>query len=191
MQDFALARRAMIDSQLRPEGVIDRGVLDAMASVPREQFVPDEARAFAYFDRAIPVEDGAMLPPTALARLLDAAAPLAGERALVVGAAPDYATAVLLAIGLLASGQIAGAAHDAPAANSLDLIVIEGAVAELPQPLVDALKPTGRLVTAMVDQGVTRLSIGRKVANVVGITHFADSEVAPLAAFARPVAFTF
>ena len=41
MPDFAAARRAMVDSQLRPEGVTDPAVLEAMASVPREQFVPE------------------------------------------------------------------------------------------------------------------------------------------------------
>ena len=42
--DFAAARRAMVDSQLRPEGVTDPAVLEAMGSVPREQFVPDDSR---------------------------------------------------------------------------------------------------------------------------------------------------
>jgi len=184
MQDHALARRAMIDSQLRPQGVTDRAVLDAMATVPREAFVPAEARPFAYFDRAIPVAGkGAMMPPTPLARLLSAAAPLSDERALVIGAAPAYAAALLEAIGLtVAQGQPIG---------PVDLILIEGAIEELPAPLAEALVEGGRIATALVTDGVTRLAIGRKVAGVIGWTHFADSEVAPLPGFTRPPAFTF
>ena len=53
MQDFSLARRAMVDSQLRPQGVTDRGVLAAMGKVERERFVPEQARALAYFDRPL------------------------------------------------------------------------------------------------------------------------------------------
>ena len=88
MQDFSLARRAMVDSQLRPEAVTDRGVLAAMASVERERFVPESAKALAYFDRPLPLtKDRAMMPPAALGRLLSELAPRAGERALVVGRA--------------------------------------------------------------------------------------------------------
>ena len=183
MPDFAAARRAMVDSQLRPQGVTDRAVLAAMAAVPREDFVPAAARAFAYFDRAIPVDSGAMLPPTPLARLFDAVAPVAGERALVIGAAPAYAAELLRHIGLLIS-------EDATA-GPFDLILIEGAIPDLPQALADALAPDGRVATALIENGVTRLAIGRKSGSVIGFTSFADSEIAPLAAFARPPAFTF
>ena len=86
MQDYSLARRAMVDSQLRPEAVTDRGVLAAMASVERENFVPESARALAYFDRPLRLSDSrAMMPPAALGRLLSELAPRAGERALIVG----------------------------------------------------------------------------------------------------------
>ena len=53
MQDYSLARRAMVDNQLRPEAVTDRGVLAAMATVERERFVPESAKALAYFDRPL------------------------------------------------------------------------------------------------------------------------------------------
>ena len=86
MQDFSLARRAMVDSQLRPQGVTDRGVLAAMGRIEREQFVPEHARPLAYFDRPLQIGEGrAMMPAAALGRLLTEAAPVTGERALVVG----------------------------------------------------------------------------------------------------------
>lgn len=190
MPNNALSRRAMVDSQLRPQGVTDRAVLAAMASVPREDHVPTEARDFAYFDRAISVDGGVMLPPTPLALLLNAAAPEPGQKALVVGSAPAYAAALLRAIGLVTTEANASAPIDS-AAGPFDLILIEGAIADLPASLSDALAPGGRLVTGLVENGVTRLAIGRKAGVVVVMTSFADSEIAMLAAFTRPPAFTF
>src|SRR5215212_9778259 len=96
MPDFAAARRAMVDSQLRPEGVTDPAVLAAMASIPREQFVPEALKPLAYMDRPLHLADGkAMMAPAALARLLTELQPRAGERALVVGSGSDYAAKVL------------------------------------------------------------------------------------------------
>ena len=124
-----------------------------------------------------------MMPPTPLARLLSAAAPLPGERALVIGAAPGYAAALLEAIGLtVAQGEPVG---------PVDLILLEGAIEVLPETLAAVVVEGGRIATALVIDGVARLSIGRKVAGVIGWTHFADSEVAPLPGFSRPPAFSF
>jgi protein-L-isoaspartate(D-aspartate) O-methyltransferase len=192
MQDYARARRAMIDSQLRPQGVTDPVVLAAFAEVPREEFVPEGARAFAYYDRSIPVDGGFMMPPAPLARLLTAAEPRAGERALVMSPAPGYAAAVLKAIGLQVEEVEASALGNASVEGPFDLILIEGAVEEVPAKLTDALAAGGRLVTALFTSGhVTRLAIGRKIAGVVGYTRFADSEIPVIPGFTRPPAFTF
>src|SRR5687768_5451819 len=119
MQDFNLARRAMVDSQLRPEAVTDRGVLAAMGSVERERFVPESARALAYFDRPLPLTDErAMKPPAALGSQLSELAPRAGQRALIVGSGTGYSAALLRAIGLdvialESDEQLAASARDA------------------------------------------------------------------------------
>lgn len=192
MQDYARARRAMIDSQLRPQGVTDPVVLSALAEVPREEFVPESTRPFAYYDRSIPVEGGFMMPPAPLARLLTAAAPRAGERALVMSPAPGYTAAVLRHIGLHVDELNAAMFGEASLQGPFDLIVIEGAVEEVPAKLTDALASGGRLVTALFTSGhVTRLAIGRKIAGVVGYTRFADSEIPVIPGFTRPPAFTF
>ena len=191
MQDDARARRAMVDSQLRPQGVTDGAVLAAMASVPREDYVPAEARAFAYFDRSIPVDGGVMIPPTPLARLLSEAAPQPGERALIVSPAPGYAAALLTAMGLEPVQLRAVDAATVPA-GPFAVILIEGAIAEVPAAIADALAEGGRLATALLIPGdVARLAIGRKVGGTIGFTRFADSEIPPLAGFTRPPAFTF
>jgi protein-L-isoaspartate(D-aspartate) O-methyltransferase len=187
--DFAAARRAMIDSQLRPSGVTDRAVLAAMAAVPREEFVPEAARAFAYSDRPVDLGEGrALMAPTALAKLLTELEPRPGERALVAGLGNGYAARVLKVLGLdvdLADGA-------APAGSAkYDLILIDGAVEEVPAGLADRLIPGGRLGTGILDQGVTRLAIGRIAGGALGLRRFADGEVPVLAQFTRPRVFTF
>ena len=98
--DYAAARSAMVDSQLRPQGVTDRAVLAAMGSVAREDFVPSEVRPLAYVDRSLSLGGGRFLPPPAfLGQLLTQMAPAPGERALVVGAGTGYSAAVLAHIG--------------------------------------------------------------------------------------------
>ena len=181
--DFAQARRAMVDSQLRPQGVTDVAVLRAMAAVPREAFVPGRAASFAYSDRSISIgEKGAMMPPTPLARLLTAAAPMPGDRALVVGAAPAYVAELLRHIGLMVSEDAAG---------PFDFILIEGAIAIVPDALIAALAEGGRIATALIEGGTTRLAVGRKVAGVVSWNRFADAEIIPLPGYDRAPVFTF
>ena len=69
--DFAQARRAMVDSQLRPQAVTDPLVVAAMATVPREAFVPQGSAAIAYIDRMVPLGNGRSLsPPASLGRML-------------------------------------------------------------------------------------------------------------------------
>ncbi len=187
--DFSLARRAMIDRQLRPEAVTDPAVLAAMGAVPREDFVPEAARAFAYFDRPIAFDDGrSMMPPAALGRLLDELGPRPGERALIVGAASGYSAAVLDRIGLSVTA-IEGPGIDA--GDPVDLVLIDGAVEAVPQDLVERLVEGGRLGTALRERGVSRLVVGRAVAGRLGLRTIVNADVAPLPQFDRPRAFTF
>ena len=210
MPDFSLARRAMVDNQLRPEGVTDRGVLAAMASIERERFVPEAARPLAYFDRPLKVAPGrAMMPPAALGRLLSELAPKPGERALVVGSGTGYSAALLSAIGLQvvaleSDKELATAAADAgvettvgelsqgwPKNSPYDLILVDGAVEEVPAALVKQLSEGGRLAAAIVERGVSRLAVGRASGGALGLRTIADAEVDRLPGFERPRAFTF
>lgn len=187
--DPSLARRFMVDSQLRPQAVTDGAVLAAMASVAREEFVPEAARAFAYFDRSIPLGNGgAMMPPAAIGRLLSAIAPRAGERALVVGDGGGYSAALLEAIGLEVTA-IDGA--EPPAGAKYDVVLIDGAIEAVPEALVACLVEGGRLATALLDRGVSRLVAGRVAGASLGLRSLADADVAPLPNFQRPRAFTF
>ena len=187
--DFAAARRAMIDSQLRPQGVTDPAVLSALAAVPREEFVPESVRPLAYGDRPLDLGGGkALMPPAALARLLSELQPRPGERALVVGTGNGYAPAVLQAIGLAVDTAegMAGMGQGA-----YDIVLVDGAVEEIPDAIVARLAPGGRLGAAIADNGITRLATGRVAGGVLGMRQFADVHVPRLTEFARPSAFTF
>ena len=208
--DFAAAREAMVESQLRPQGVTDPAVLQAMGSIPRESFLPSHTRPLAYADRAVLMGDGRFLmPPAALGQLLTQMTPRPQHRALVVGAGTGYSAAVLAAIGATvtaidSSPELVAAAREAgvqviesPLAAGFkrnapfDLILIDGAVEYIPDSLIDQLADGGRLGTALVDRGITRLAVGRKAAGAFGTLSVADAGVPALPGFARPAAFTF
>jgi protein-L-isoaspartate(D-aspartate) O-methyltransferase len=106
MTDFARRRLTMVETQLRPNEVTDRRLLAAMGTLPRERFVPDRIRAFAYIDEGIevfPAIDAAppraLLAPMVLARLVQLAAVEAGDTVLDVGCATGYSTAILARLG--------------------------------------------------------------------------------------------
>lgn len=211
---FEHMRRAMIASQLRTTGTNDPAVLAAMGEVARERFVPERRIAMAYADALVPLTSGRQLnSPMALGRLLTEAAPEEAGTALVIGAATGYAAAVVAKLvasvvaveedpelaataraaladttvtfveGPLTKGHAAGAPYD--------LILIDGAVETVPQALIDQLKDEGKLATAIVENGVTRLALGRKAGEGFGIAAFADAAAAILPQFEKPKAFSF
>ena len=102
MSGFSTARQKMVDGQVRTNDVTDRRILDAMAELPREDFVPEDKRALAYLDLDLDVtEEGGggaaprfLIKPMLTAKLLQAAEILETDSVLVVGAATGYAAAV-------------------------------------------------------------------------------------------------
>ena len=208
--DFAAARAAMVENQLRPQGVTDPAVLDAMGAVPREAFLTPQARPLAYVDRAVAMGDGRFLPaPAVLGSLLTQMIAVRGQRALVVGAGTGYSAAVLTAMGLVVtaldcSSELAAAARENgvevvegpleagwPKAAPYDQILIDGAIEAIPDAIVDQLANGGRLGTALIDRGITRLIVGRKAGGAFGYLSLSDAGVPVLPGFARPSAFTF
>jgi protein-L-isoaspartate(D-aspartate) O-methyltransferase len=106
MIDFARRRLTMVDTQLRPNEVTDTRLIAAMSALPRECFVPERFRAFAYIDEGIevfPAIDAAparfLLAPMVLARLVQLAAIEPGDTVLDVGCATGYSTAILARLG--------------------------------------------------------------------------------------------
>jgi protein-L-isoaspartate(D-aspartate) O-methyltransferase len=94
--DTLLARRQMVDQQIRTWEVLDPRVLDALAAVPREAFVPPEYSNLAFADAEIPIGFGhSMLTPKLQGRILQALAITAGDAALEVGSGLGYLATVL------------------------------------------------------------------------------------------------
>jgi protein-L-isoaspartate(D-aspartate) O-methyltransferase len=208
--DFAAAREAMVESQLRPQGVTDPAVLAAMGSVQRELFLPSFTRPLAYVDRSVAMGEGRYLAaPPVLGQLLTQMMPERGQRALVIGAGTGYSALVLERIGLqvtalesdsalagtarelgieVVEGPLeAGYAQGAP----YEQILIDGAVEFIPDAVIEQLAEGGRLGTAIVDRGITRLTVGRKVRGAFGTLSIGDSGVPALPGFSRPKEFSF
>jgi protein-L-isoaspartate(D-aspartate) O-methyltransferase len=94
--DTLAARRQMVDQQIRTWEVLDPRVLDALAAVPREAFVPQAYRELAFADTPIPIGHGqSMLAPVLQGRILQALGPTAADSALEVGTGTGYLSAAL------------------------------------------------------------------------------------------------
>ena len=176
------ARFNMIEQQIRPWDVLDLNVLDLLARVRREDFVPPAYKALAFVDAEVPLGHGqVMLAPKVEARLLQEAQVQRHERVLEIGAGSGFMAALLAhraqsvialeRIGALAAMATAnlrrGGVLNAsvremdgkaglPGDGPFDVIMLSGSVAEVPQALLDQLKIGGRLLTIVGQEPVMR-----------------------------------
>ncbi len=98
--NIEVARQQMIDQQVRAWAVFDPLVLNVLAEIPREQFVPREFRALAFSDTPIPIGHGqSMMTPTIEGRVLQALALNGTEKILEVGTGSGFLTACLARLG--------------------------------------------------------------------------------------------
>lgn len=188
---ISVARRAMISSQLRTSGVNEPWVLEAMAGIAREDFVPASMRDAAYIDRAIPLGEGRFLAaPLVHGRMLAEAEPAKTDKVLLVGDGAGYLAALLRPL----AGSV-DAVPPADAANAgeggYSLVVIDGAAEVLPEALGARLVDGGRIVTGLVERGVTRLAAGRKAAGAVSLLPLAEMGIPVLTEFAAPKRWSF
>jgi protein-L-isoaspartate(D-aspartate) O-methyltransferase len=180
MNDFARARKIMVDTQLRTSSITDRRLLSAMGEVPRERFVPEDRRALAYIDAEIPIAPGRLLSaPAAFGRLVQLANIASEDTVLDLGSGTGYSTAILAALARHVTGvEPDSGLAEAAASNLLaldvanasvrvgsldaagladgpfDVIVVESVIEEVPQALLARLKDQGRLV-AVLGRGMT------------------------------------
>lgn len=191
--DFTAARRAMIDSQLRVSGVTEDFVLAAMNRALREDFVPAAARGHAYIDRAIPLGNGRALPaPLFHGRLLAEAVPAPDDSVLLVSCGSGYLAALVQPlVGSLAVVDAADAAAMKKKKGGYTLLLIDGAIEDLPDALAGQLAEAGRIVTGLVARGVTRLAVGRKLGGAVSLQPLAEMGIPVLDEFAAPKRWSF
>jgi protein-L-isoaspartate(D-aspartate) O-methyltransferase len=215
--DLTQARLNMIESQVRPNGVTDSRVIEAMAQVHRENFIPNAKRALAYLDGHVRLAsaDGKaryLLEPMSFARILQSAAIEHDDRVLVVGAGPGYGSAVVAqlaahvvalesdpVLAAIAREKVShvktvegplGRGHlpDAP----YDVIIVEGRLSEPPQALCDQLAEGGRLVTGMGDGPNTPITIMTRTEGHISSRAVFDAALPELPGFPVPKpAFVF
>jgi len=169
--DFEQARFNMIEQQIRPWDILDPDVLNALRSVKRELFVLPEHQVLAFSDVELPIGCGqTMLEPKIEAKALQAISVKSGDSILEIGAGSGYMAALLAARGewvrsIEIEPQLARLAADNLVRNGIDNVIVEdgdgsagwearapydvimlsGAVREVPQAMLAQLKPGGRL----------------------------------------------
>lgn len=191
--DFSAARRAMIDGQLRTSGVNERFVLERMGAVAREDFVPETARGTAYMDRAIRLPDGGFLPaPVFHGTMLEEARPRLTDKVLIVDGGSGYLAELVRP--LVASVETISASEGAQGKAKLeaaDLLLIDGAIEQLPAELSMRIVEDGRVVTGLIERGVTRLATGRKIGQSLSLLPLAEMGIPRLGQFDRPASWSF
>lgn len=141
----------MVDSQIHTAGVVSAPVLEAFRAVPREAFLPENLRGRAYIDEDLPLGGGHFLmEPAILARMIEAAQINPDDIVLNIGDSTGYSSAILaeLAKTVMTHDSVAGKA-------SCSLIIMNGAVHEIPKNLLSCLTLNGRLLTVLRPEGKT------------------------------------
>ena len=205
MTDFAAAREAMVDTQVRTSDVTRYSIIDAMLRVPRELFVPKARRDLAYAEAEIPLAPGRAMPTArVLAKMLDAAEITRGDLVLEIAPGTGYSTALIarMAATVVAIEPDEGLAEQAtealqrleavnavvthgeatagdPAHGPFDVIFINGAVERVPDGLTDQLKDGGRLVAIFLERGVGQCRVVLRVGDTLA-TRYAFDATAPL-----------
>jgi protein-L-isoaspartate(D-aspartate) O-methyltransferase len=170
--DYAPERAQMVSRQIAERGVSDDRVLAAMRKVPRHEFVPESEQRLAYHDTPLPIGEGQTISqPYIVALMTELARPARNHRVLEVGTGSGYQAAVLAEIvehvysieientlaqragevlqrlgyhnvTIRAGDGYAGWPEHAP----FDVIIITAAPDHIPEPLLEQLKPGGRMV---------------------------------------------
>jgi protein-L-isoaspartate(D-aspartate) O-methyltransferase len=199
-------RQTMVDRQLRARDIADERVLEAMARVPRELFVPESERVHAYADAALPIGHGQTISqPYMVARIAEALALRPGERVLDVGTGSGYQAAVLAELGAhvvtieripelaeSARASLAVAGYDrvdvrvgdgtlgVPELAPFDAVAVAAAAPAFPETLYDQLRPRGRLVVPVGGERVQRLEVIVRSPEGPAVVHSVPCRFVPL-----------
>lgn len=217
MTSFEDARTAMVDCQVRPSDVTRYTVIDAMLTVQRENFVPANYRDVAYAGEHIAISQSrVVLDPRVTAKLLDLAAIGPEDLVLHIGCGYGYLSALIahmadfvvaidndedrvrqasqnLADGefdnvVVETGELSvGAANHGP----YDVVVIEGAIEQLPETIADQVKLGGRIVSIFAENGVGQCRMGQKTKTGITWRRAFDATAPVIPGFEAEKAFEF
>lgn len=188
MPDFAARRTVMVDTQVRPSDVTKFPIIDAMLTIPREDFVPAAQREAAYVGENLEIGEGrVVLEPRTLAKMLDVLDITGDELVLDIGSGMGYSAAVIsrmaeAVIALEEDEMLAREAQEALIAAGIDnavvqegplnqgaaqhgpfdVIVVQGAANRFPPALVEQLKEGGRVACIFLDGALGEVRIGYK-----------------------------
>ena len=214
--NFDQARFAMIEQQVRPWDVLDPRVLEVMASVKREDFVPPAHRQLAFADLPLPLAHGeAMLKPVLEGRLLQALALEPGEEVLEIGTGSGFVTACLAQLAravtsveihadfiatararLEAAGignvrlECADALSWQPG-RAFDAIAVTGAVASIPEAFAGWLRPGGRMFVVRGQSPVQEAVRATRRGDALHFESLFETDIPYLRGAAPAPAFTF
>ncbi len=216
MSNYAARRTMMVDTQVRPSDVTKFPIIDAMLAVPREVFVPANLREAAYVGENLDIGGGRiLLEPRTLAKMLDALDIQRHHVVLDVGCGLGYSTAILARMsefvigleddearaeeaqsllsehGVDNAAVMTGALTDGSAKSGpYDIILVQGAVEEVPEALLEQLREGGRIACVFAESALGVVRIGHKIDGQVN-WRFAFNAGAPvLPGFHKPAAFT-
>ncbi|HZR06924.1 MAG TPA: protein-L-isoaspartate(D-aspartate) O-methyltransferase [Candidatus Udaeobacter sp.] len=186
--DFEAQRKRMVEQQLKPRGIKDERVLAAMVKVPREEFIPVEARAGAYEDGPLPIGyDQTISQPYIVAFMTEQLRLKPSDRVLEVGTGSGYQAAILAELvsevysieiveplAKIAEATLQRLGYENvhvkigdgykgwPEEGPFDAIIVTCAPDKVPQPLVDQLKDGGRMVVPVGDRLAQQLYLLEK-----------------------------
>ncbi len=181
--EYALARRRMVEAQIRDRGVSDPNVLEAMLKVPRHLFVEEALRSQAYGDYPLQIgEHQTISQPYIVAVMTEALGLTKSDRVLEIGTGSGYQAAVLaeLAEKVYSIERIRSLMIKArqtldrlgypniliklgdgtmgwPEEGPFDAIIVTAGAPDIPEPLIEQLAPGGRLVIPVGDRGTQML----------------------------------
>lgn len=215
MSNFSKRRTMMVDTQVRPSDVTKFPIIEAMLSVPREDYVPDEKRDVAYISENIGLSDvRVLLEPRTFAKMLDGLDIAPDEIVLDLGCGLGYSTAVLArladtVVAVEENADFAKEAQEKLSSNGVDntavidgvlaegaaehgpydVIIIEGAVEQVPDRILAQLKEGGRIAALFMEGALGVARIGYKIDNKV-TWQFAFNGAAPtISGFEKTQAF--
>jgi protein-L-isoaspartate(D-aspartate) O-methyltransferase len=218
MTEFGAARAHMIESQLRPNKVIDARVLDAFGGIRRELFVPDHLRAVAYIDEDLPLGGGRyLMEPMVVARLLQAAQIERTDKVMIIGAGTGYEAALAAAlarsvIALEEDPELARRLRGALVEHSIasvsvvegplpqgfrprapyDVVLFCGAVADVPSEIDTQLAEGGRVLAVVKSaNGIGRATLWARTGGVIARRVLFDAATPLLPGFFPKPAFAF